>query len=157
MYSGVPEKYSSVSSGDEMLNLQVQQKPRSCRVPALREVFDYYDHDHDGVITKADSVKAMQSVGSIVVLESNLFEGINPVDFELFSQAIETNTLMSSGNLKEELLQGFEFFDRYRTGKISVGEFRHLLTTLGHKLPDGELKLWIGEDKVVDHYLKPID
>ncbi|XP_031501725.1 calmodulin-like [Nymphaea colorata] len=116
----------------------------------FRELFDYYDRDHDGVITKADSMKAMQSVGYNVVLESNLFEGINSADFELFSQAIETNTLMISGNLKEELSQGFEFFNEYRAGKIYAGELRHLLTTLRDKLSDGELKVRIGEDKVVD-------
>ncbi|RHZ56338.1 hypothetical protein Glove_402g17 [Diversispora epigaea] len=69
------------------------------------------------------------------------------LDFKKFLEILGRPGGFSPAGTYEEFIEGFQVFDKDRTGYISAAELRYVLTSLGEKLSDAE----------VDELMKTID
>ncbi|BFZ53834.1 myosin II light chain [Savitreella phatthalungensis] len=69
------------------------------------------------------------------------------LDFQGFRRVLERPGGFDSPGDKEDLLRGFQVFDKQQTGYLGVGELRFLLTKLGEPMADHE----------VDELIKGVD
>lgn len=105
-----------------------------------QECFGLFDKDRDGYITTKELGVALRSLGQFWT------------EAELQSLALEIGNQLHSlddflGIVKrkarvepnyDDVLRAFKVFDREQTGRVSVEELRHILTTLGERITDAE-------------------
>ena len=110
----------------------------------LKETFDMFDLDKDGLINVNELGCAMraqamtptdQDLEDMIKYADEDEDGkINIKEFLLLMNSKNKNT-----DVEKELTEAFKFFDKENIGKINVNEFRHIMSTLGEKLCDEEI------------------
>ena len=121
----------------------------------IKEIFDYFDQDNDGVINLEDIDSICQVVGVNFNRREieNLFYHINPallesIDYKSYKQ------LMSKKVFKEmtqdDLKNAFKVFDKNNTGRINTAEFHQIMSQVA-------LENEILSKKEVDGFIKMAD
>ncbi|GCF00724.1 myosin light chain 1 [Zygosaccharomyces mellis] len=112
-----------------------------------KDIFTLFDKKGQGTIPKplfGDYLRAIGYNPTIQQTEQILADGNAPDQLSLDSiheliqrnqQELEATT---SGRV-EDFIKAFQVFDKENTGKVSVGDVRYMLTSLGEKLSDEEV------------------
>ena len=106
----------------------------------MREVLDLYDPDNEGFVKSREIAKILRAMGRTLEDddEQNFLQAANPENTGKISKDdfLETVEAMFSLPKEEvnELLDAFKVFDLKNTGKISVKNFKKVLTDIGQEL-----------------------
>lgn len=114
-------------------------------IAELKEAFDMYDLNKDGVISIRELGTVMRSFGHNLS-ESDILEMVKQVDidnngsicFEEFS--IMMSTKVKSSNIEEAAKKAFEIFDVNKDGCVSLEELQQVMTNLGEEVSEPEAK-----------------
>ena len=103
------------------------------------EVFDYFDKDMDGRITKEEFSDAIKTLGIFIPKDelTSLLDKIPIYDYAHYEE-ICANKLKEKIN-KEEITRAFLFLDPQKTGSCPKDKLRHAFLTLGEPLKPDEL------------------
>ncbi|KAB2039538.1 hypothetical protein ES319_D02G016600v1 [Gossypium barbadense] len=104
----------------------------------LKRVFQMFDKNGDGKITKKDLIESLESLG-IFIPEGDLIQmiekydvnGDNCIDFDEFGELYQS--IMSDKDEEEDIKEAFKVFDQNGDGYISVDELGSILVSLGLK------------------------
>ncbi|MCQ2821279.1 MAG: hypothetical protein MJ252_28805 [archaeon] len=120
-----------------------EEKKKSCR-----EVFNFYDLDMKGRLSKEDFQSALKTLGLFIPQkEVDEFVSKTPtLDYQHFEQLAATRMAQASG--KADMLKAFEFLDPKGTGKAKASEIKKALTTLGEPLKSNEA------DEIMKDYIE---
>ena len=119
----------------------------------MKEVLDLYDPDNEGYVKSRDIAKLLRAMGRTLEDddEQNFLQAADPDNSGKISKDnfLATGEAMFSLAKEEvnELLEAFKVFDLKNTGKISVKNFKKVLTDIGQEFSEEE----------VDYILKYID
>ena len=104
-----------------------------------QEVFNYFDKDMDGRITKDEFSDAIKTLGIFIPKEelAATLNKINIYDYAHYEE-ICANKLAEKIN-KEEIIRAFLFLDPQKTGVCSKDKLRHAFLTFGEPLKPDEL------------------
>ena len=117
------------------------------KIVEYKEAFDMFDKDGGGTISASEIVKIMKNFGypikkaeaqkMIAEIDDN---GDGEIDFEEFVTLMEKQTNYVEETDEELVLRAFKSFDKDHDGKITNYEFKYILTQMGNKFSDDELK-----------------
>ena len=110
----------------------------------LKEAFNMFDRDKDGLINYNELGNVLQSQGfnptnqelleMIADVDENEDEKIN---FEEF--LILMHSRLKKADIENELNEAFSVFDKNGSGIISVREFKRIMGSLGDKISEDEV------------------
>lgn len=112
-----------------------------------KEVFDAFDSDKNGFITKLELQSLLEKFYRDVS-QSDAEKLISKIDrnddgmldFEEFLTLMASFDDDSEENLKEQLQLAFKTFDKNDDGKISLEELKYALQNIGEKFTEEEVK-----------------
>ena len=119
----------------------------------MKEVLDLYDPDNEGYVKSRDIAKILRAMGRTLEDddEQNFLQAADPDNSGKISKVNFLATVEAMFSLAKEevneLLEAFKVFDLKNTGKISVKNFKKVLTDIGQEFSEEE----------VDDILKYID
>ena len=118
-----------------------------------KEAFDLFDREHTGLIGPDEIYSLLKNFGNptpkkeINQLMSEFDEdGDGKLSFDEFVTFLEKSYVTLDEF--EAVIRAFKTFDRNDSGTIDLGEFKFILTKLGHKLSDDVVKLIFKESKL---------
>lgn len=116
----------------------------------LKEAFNFYDKDNDGLINSKLLLSALRALGinpnEEEVREMLLDVGLDESDRIKFDDFVFiANKQLQSRNPKNEILKAFKVFDTNNDGKINTEEFVHIMTNLCEPLTKEEINEIIHE------------
>ena len=118
-----------------------------------KEAFDLFDRDQTGLIGPNEIYSLLKNFGNptpkkeIDQLMADFDEdGDGKLSFDEFVTFLEKSYVTLDEF--EAVIRAFKTFDRNDSGKIDLGEFKFILTKLGHKLSDDVVKLIFKESKL---------
>lgn len=120
------------------------------KMSELREAFEMFDRDKDGLINSKELGNILRSLGH-EPSEQELTDMINEIDGDAdgkidFNEFIDLMLKRAKdSDIEEELIEAFRIFDKESEGLISSSEFRHIMLTLGEKLSEDEVDEMIKE------------
>ncbi|KAE8718338.1 putative calcium-binding protein CML28 [Hibiscus syriacus] len=105
----------------------------------LKKIFQVFDRNGDGTITKKELNDSLENMG-IFIPDSDLtlmieridVDGDMCIDIDEFSELYQS-IMDSKDNEEEDMKEAFNVFDQNRDGYISVDELRSVLESLGLK------------------------
>ncbi|KAE9616557.1 hypothetical protein Lal_00034204 [Lupinus albus] len=104
----------------------------------LKRVFQMFDRDGDGRISKKELKDSMEKLGMLIpdkeltqMIEKIDVNGDGWVDMEEFGELYES--IMEERDEEEDMREAFNVFDHNRDGFITVEELRTVLSSLGLK------------------------
>ncbi len=115
------------------------------QVAEFQEAFMLYDNRGDGKIAVSLIGDVMRALGQNPT-ESEVKKLVHEhraddrVSFETFLPILQAICQRRSDDTGEDFVEGLRHFDKDGNGFISAAELRHLLTTLGEKLSDEEVR-----------------
>ncbi|KAF8641455.1 hypothetical protein AX16_009967 [Volvariella volvacea WC 439] len=116
----------------------------------IKEAFELFDTDKDGLIDYHELRVAMRALGFDVkkadvlkLLRDHDQKNENMMDFDSFAK-IMTDMILQRDPM-EEIRRAFQLFDDDRTGKISLKNLRRVAKEIGDRLEDEELQAMIDE------------
>ena len=112
------------------------------------EVFDYFDKDMDGRITRDEFSDAIKTLGIFIPkkeLES-ILDKISVYDYDHYEEVCASK--LSEKINKDEIIRGFLFLDPQKTGMCPKERLRQAFLTLGEPLKPDEL------DNLLKEYTK---
>jgi centrin-1 len=116
----------------------------------VREAFNMFDSDGDGVINRTDLKVALNTLGfefTDTEIERFIAEmdpaGTGVINFPNFSELIHEQ--MAERETVPQLRSAFDLLDEDHTGKISFKNLKSIAQELGETLTDQELKEMISE------------
>ena len=119
----------------------------------MKEVLDLYDPDNEGYVKSRDIAKILRAMGRTLEDddEQNFLQAADPdnsgkISKDNFLATVEAMFSLAKEEVNE-LLEAFKVFDLKNTGKISVKNFKKVLTDIGQEFSEEE----------VDDLLKYID
>ena len=113
-----------------------------------KKIFDEYDKNKDGFIDKKelksilnriDKNLEQNEINEVFDQVSSSGKGIDFDDFLEFLNEIEKNKKRNEINV-DEIITAFQYFDRDHNGYISMSELKYILTSLGEKMSNKEVK-----------------
>ena len=115
------------------------------QIAEFKEAFSLFDKDGDGTITTKELGTVMRSLGQNPT-EAELADMINEVDadgngtidFPEFLTMMARK--MKDTDSEEEILEAFKVFDKDGSGTITAAELRHVMTGLGERISDAEVR-----------------
>ncbi|GAB5363029.1 hypothetical protein AAMO2058_000848900 [Amorphochlora amoebiformis] len=118
------------------------------QVSEFKEAFSLFDKNGDGAITPDELGKVMKQLGEACKsedLEAMIKEADRSnngdLDFSDFLRMMGTKT----GTENDEMKIAFSIFDKDKDGFISGDELKALMTSLGEKIGENEIKSIIAE------------
>ena len=116
----------------------------------LKEYFEMFDRDGDGLVGKIELGNILRCIG-YEQSEQDVNEWINEFDedgdkkinFEEFISLMLRYLIVN--DVEDELIEAFKIFDKGGNGTITVNELKHVMMTLGEKLPEEEVDEMIKE------------
>jgi calmodulin len=115
------------------------------QVAEFKEAFSLFDKDGDGTITTRELGTVMRSLGQNPT-EAELHEMIHEVDVDCSGTIDFPEFLtmmakkMKDTDTEEEIKEAFKVFDRDGSGYIMAQELRMVMTTMGEKLTEEEVR-----------------
>ncbi|VDM26162.1 unnamed protein product [Toxocara canis] len=113
-----------------------------------REVFCYFDSKGDeriGVAQVGDVLRALGQNPTDAEIRKCCAHWTDPdtrITFEDFVPIYQSVNKSKENHTLEEFVEGLSHFDKEGNGLINVAELRHLLTTLGERLSDEEVRFF---------------
>ncbi|XVF29362.1 hypothetical protein REPUB_Repub15cG0114500 [Reevesia pubescens] len=139
-----------VSAGSETKTYNSSSFPAPAPAPApasspermdgaeLKRVFQMFDKNGDGRITKKELNDSLENLGIFIpdveltqMIENIDVNGDNCVDIDEFGELYQS--LMDDKDEEEDMKEAFNVFDKNGDGYISVDELRSVLVSLGLK------------------------
>ena len=115
------------------------------KIAEYKESFDMFDRNKKGKITIGDITKIMKNFGypiSRKEVESMIAQmdtsGNGELDFEEFVTFMQKQTQIIEESDEDQVLKAFKSFDKDHDGKITMYEFRYILSQLGDMFTDEE-------------------
>lgn len=113
----------------------------------IREIFELYDVDKDGKLSKKDLIIILKNLGHEII-ELQIQE--NEIEDNLKSYCLnEFMSIMNSRardfEIENELLSIFTKYDSDHSGKISVMDFRNVIIIIGSRFSEEEVEEFILE------------
>ena len=113
-----------------------------------REIFDFFDQDMDGRITKDDFSDAIKTLG-IFIPKDELEAILNKISLYDYSHFEEICAKKLAEKIdKDSIIKSFLFLDPQKTGNCSKDKLKQAFLTLGEPLKEDEV------DKLLDEYSK---
>ena len=106
------------------------------QVAEFEKAFLPFDKDGNGILTKAELGIVMRSLGQNPP-EAELQELMNKFDAN-GNGAIDFHEFLTM--MAQKMREAFSVFDKDGNGFISAAELRHVMTNLGEKLTDEEVR-----------------
>ncbi|XP_076456444.1 neo-calmodulin-like isoform X2 [Babylonia areolata] len=116
----------------------------------IRDAFKILDVDGDGKLSKPE-LETLLRGQFVVACDKDLvdlmakmdMDSSGSVDYEEFEEFVAKNNLTKYNpeEASEEMLDAFQVFDKDNDGFIDLEEFRAVLTSIGDKMTDEELKV----------------
>ena len=121
------------------------------------EVFMLFDRDEDGVLSFAELTVVMKSLGQRPT-EEELLLMVREVSEDFLYDTIEFNEFLQMMSKQQgqpyttnALAKSFKFFDEDKDGFMGLDELKHVVTSLGDKMSNNEVKEMLEEaDKEKD-------
>ncbi|KAJ1692778.1 hypothetical protein LUZ63_009476 [Rhynchospora breviuscula] len=118
------------------------------QIKSMKDAFSLFDSDKDGHIAPSDLGVLMRALGSnptqAQLAQIIKAEGLAaPFDVNRFLELMKTH--LNTDPFDEPLRNAFKVIDKESTGRISVKDLRHILTSIGEKLEGSEFDEWIKE------------
>ena len=113
------------------------------QIQELRETFNFLDEDKDGVISRVDLRSVMVALGqapSGKEIAEMLEEVQGVVDFTRFVSLFAT-MMRGTGDSDELVRSAFRCFDEDDDGFLSLGDLRAMLTSMGSRLTDKQVRI----------------
>ena len=115
------------------------------KIAEYKEAFDMFDKNKKGTISASDITKIMKNFGypiSRKEVEAMIAEmdtsGNGELDFEEFVTFMQKQTQIIEESDEDQVLKAFKSFDKDHDGKITMYEFRYILSQLGDMFTDEE-------------------
>ncbi|KAI0233027.1 myosin II light chain [Massospora cicadina] len=111
----------------------------------IREAFSLFDKTGNGTIPSSSVGELLRALcqnpteSELREILSNLPDQTGSIGFDTFLGILQRPGGFKPAGEIEDFVQAFQVFDKDRTGYISVGELRYVLTSLGDKLTDAEV------------------
>ncbi|KAJ9086458.1 myosin II light chain, variant 2 [Entomophthora muscae] len=111
----------------------------------IREAFSLFDKTGNGTIHCSSVGELLRALcqnpteAELREILSNLPDQTGSLDFDTFLSILQRPGGFKPAGEVDDFVQAFQVFDKDRTGFISVGELRYVLTSLGDKLTDAEV------------------
>ena len=117
-----------------------QDKKEQCT-----EIFNYFDKDMDGRITKEDFSDAIKTLGIFIPKNEldALLDKISIYDYTHFEEICAKK--LSEKINKDEIIKGFLFLDPQKTGFCPKDKIKQAFLTLGEPLKENEIDSLINE------------
>jgi len=115
----------------------------------IKDCFTLYDNDSDGKISCDKLGTVIRSLGQnpteaeVDDMVRNMIRGPSFGMPELVQ--VMARCRGETRNRPDEIRESFSVFDRDGTGRISMAELKHVMTTVGEKLSDQEVDAMIRE------------
>ncbi|CAG8477725.1 11306_t:CDS:2 [Diversispora eburnea] len=106
------------------------------------QAFKLYDNkgdEHIPVEALGDLLRALDQNPTQEEVNQLMKSSGSKIDFKKFLEILGRPGGFSPAGTYEEFIEGFQVFDKDRTGYISASELRYVLTNLGEKLSDAEV------------------
>mmetsp|Transcript_27001 Transcript_27001/g.37570 ORF Transcript_27001/g.37570 Transcript_27001/m.37570 type:complete len:137 (+) Transcript_27001:37-447(+) len=103
------------------------------------EVFELFDADADGKLTVEEFGRALRALGHAPTEKEVQGMADQPMDYPEFKQKLSSYRAPNEAQLRSELKDSFEVFDRDNSGCIPEAEMRFLLSNMGEILSDTEV------------------
>lgn len=123
------------------------------KLEEYKEAFDMFDRDHSGAISVDEIYKIMKQFGNemskkeIKAMISDIdADGSGELDFEEFVTFMSRTYKQLDD--EEAVILAFKTFDKNKDGKISLDEFRYILSQLGRKLSDSTIRAIFRESDI---------
>ena len=117
------------------------------KIAEYKEAFDMFDKDGSGTISVTEIVKIMKNYGNPMSKEEiqNMIKDIDTdgdgeLTFEEFVTLMQKQVSEVDETDEDAVLRAFKSFDKDHDGKITNYEFKYILTQMGDKFSDEELK-----------------
>ena len=112
----------------------------------MKEVLDLYDPDNEGFVKSRDIAKILRAMGRTLEDddEQNFVQAADPdntgkISKDNFLATVEAMFSLAKEEVNE-LLEAFKVFDLKNTGKISVKNFKKVLTDIGQEFSEEEVE-----------------
>ena len=112
----------------------------------MKEVLDLYDPDNEGFVKSRDIAKILRAMGRTLEDddEQNFLQAADPdstgrISKDNFLETVEAMFSLAKEDVNE-LLDAFKVFDLKNTGKISVKNFKKVLTDIGQEFSEEEVE-----------------
>lgn len=119
----------------------------------IREAFELFDSDKNGLIDAHEMKVAMRALGFDVKKEEVLrmmdecptrdYQNVRYVDLHSFTELMTDR--FAQRDPRQEMLKAFQLFDESNTGKINLRSLRRVARELGENMSDDELQAMIDE------------
>lgn len=121
------------------------------QIKAMKDAFSLFDSDRDGRIAPSDLGVLMRALGGnptqlqlTQIIKSESLTA--PFDINRFLELMGSH--LNADPFDGPLRDAFKVIDKESTGRISVKNLRHILTSIGEKLEGSEFDEWIKEVEV---------
>ena len=112
----------------------------------MKEVLDLYDPDNEGFVKSRDIAKILRAMGRTLEDddEHNFLQAADPdntgkISKDNFLATVEAMFSLAKEEVNE-LLDAFKVFDLKNTGKISVKNFKKVLTDIGQEFSEEDVE-----------------
>ncbi|CAG8507314.1 7959_t:CDS:2 [Paraglomus brasilianum] len=128
--------------------------PSEQELKEYKETFTLFDKKGAGTIpseTLGDVLRALgQNPTQTEVKELAESHG-SEINFDEFVKVLQRPGGFAPAGTYEEFVDGFQVFDKKRTGYISVTELKYVLTNLGEKLSEAEVEDLLKDETIDDN------
>eukprot|EP00040_Diaphanoeca_grandis_P025239 m.139593 g.139593 ORF g.139593 m.139593 type:complete len:160 (-) comp30068_c0_seq4:179-658(-) len=122
-------------------------KEMSFDTQKLKTLFEFFDTDSDGTISKYELGRVMRALGNNptqVEIEAMMAEfdvdKSNGIDFTEFERLVARELQGGAGTDPHEIVHSFRIFDQERSGFLPVDQFKEIMLSMGEKFSETEVE-----------------